>query len=63
MLAIQLKNYLGGVKDDVNILVYVNKTNETRQLLFSDLDKDRDGNICIDAEYEYLAKKTTITKE
>jgi hypothetical protein len=60
MLAIQLKNFLQNVSDDANILVFVNKTGETRQLLFSDLDKDADGHIVIDAEYEVPPKKINI---
>lgn len=60
MLAIQLKNYLSSIADDANILVYVAKTGETRQLLMGDLDKNHDGHIVIDAEYEVPAKHTTI---
>lgn len=32
MLAKELKNYLNKVPDDTNILVFVAKTNEVRQL-------------------------------
>jgi hypothetical protein len=62
MLAIQLKNYLSEIADEANILIYVNKTNETRQLLFGDLDATHDGNIVIDAEYEVPVKKTVIER-
>ena len=51
MQAIQLKNYLQSVPDETNILVYVQKTNEVRHLIMSDLDQDHNGAIIIDAEY------------
>jgi len=56
MLAIQLKNYLSEIADETNVLIYINRTNETRQLLFADLDVNHDGNIVIDAEYEVPVK-------
>ena len=62
MLAIQLKNYLIDIPDVTNILIFVEKTKEIRQLIMSDLDKNHDGNIVIDAEYEVPAKQTTIGK-
>jgi hypothetical protein len=63
MLAIQLKNYLESVPDEANILVYVQKTNEVRQLLFSDLDRNHNGHVVIDAEYDVPPKLTTIERE
>jgi hypothetical protein len=60
MLAIQLKNYLENISDSANILIYVAKTNEERQLIFSDLDVNQDGNIIIDAEYEVPVKYTNL---
>lgn len=60
MLAIQLKNYLKDVPDDANILIFVAKTNEVRQLIFSDLDRNHNGHIVIDAEYEVPPKVTVI---
>jgi hypothetical protein len=57
MLAIQLKNYLESVPDNANILIYVNKTDEVRSLLNSDLDRDSKGSIIIDAEYKAPTKK------
>jgi len=51
MQAIQLKNYLQSVPDETNILVYVQKTNEVRHLIMSDLDHNHNGAIIIDAEY------------
>ena len=60
MLAIQLKNYLTTVPDNANILIYVQKENEVRQLLMGDLDKDHDGNIVIDAEYKIEPKLTIL---
>jgi hypothetical protein len=62
MLAIQLKNYLTSIKDDANIMIYVAKANEERQLLFSDFDVNSDGNLVIDAEYEVPVKKTYIER-
>jgi hypothetical protein len=63
MLAIQLKNYLESVPDNANILIYVNKTDEVRSLLNSDLDRDSKGSIIIDAEYKAPTKKnTTMTR-
>lgn len=61
MLAIQLKNYLENVPDEANIMVFVEKTSEVRQLLMSDLDRNGDGHIIIDAEYD-VPPKTTIIK-
>lgn len=58
MLAIQLKNWLETIDNDANILVYVAKTNETRQLLFSDIDINQDGNVVIDVDYDVPVKKT-----
>ena len=63
MLAIELKNYLESIPDDANILVYVNKTDDVRQLVFSDLDRDGNGHVIIDAEYEIPPKKVLIEKE
>ena len=60
MLAIQLKNYIESLADSTNILIFVGKTGETRQLIMSDLDMNADGNILIDAEYEVPPKHTTI---
>lgn len=60
MLAIQLKNYLKDVPDNANILIFVAKTNEVRQLIFSDLDRNHNGHIVIDAEYEVPPKVTVI---
>lgn len=60
MLAMELKRYLQNVNDSTNILVFVAKTGETRQLLVGDLDKNHDGNLVIDAEYDYPAKHTQI---
>jgi hypothetical protein len=62
MLAIQLKNYLESVPDNANILIYVNKTDEVRSLLNSDLDRDSKGSIIIDAEYKVPTKNTTMTR-
>lgn len=62
MLAIQLKNYLESVPDDANILVFVQKTNEVRQLIMSDLDRNSYGHVIIDAEYEVPPKHTTIKR-
>jgi hypothetical protein len=62
MLAIQLKNYLESVPDNANILIYVNKTDEVRSLLNSDLDRDSKGSIIIDAEYKAPTKNTTMTR-
>jgi hypothetical protein len=58
MQAIQLKNYLQSVPDETNILVYVQKTNEVRHLIMSDLDQNHDGAIIIDAEYRADDKHT-----
>ena len=63
MLAIQLKNYLTNIPDDANILVYVSKTNEIRQLIFNDLDLRHDGHLVIDADYKVPAKLTVIERE
>jgi len=41
-------------------LIYVKKTNEIRQLLFTDFDTNADGNIVIDAEYEVPPRYTKI---
>ena len=60
MLAIQLKNYLSNVPDEANILIYTITENDERQLLMSDLDRNHDGNIVIDAEYKVKIKSTTI---
>jgi hypothetical protein len=62
MLAIQLKNYLTSIKDDANIMIYVAKANEERQLLFSDFDVNSDGNLVIDAEYEVPVRKLVIER-
>jgi hypothetical protein len=51
------------VPDNANILIYVNKTDEVRSLLNSDLDRDSKGSIIIDAEYKAPTKKnTTMTR-
>ena len=63
MLAVQLKNYLESVSDDANILIFINKTGEVRQLIYSDLDTNASGHIVIDAEYEVQPKHTTIIRE
>lgn len=62
MLAIQLKTYLKNVPDDTNILIYVAKTNEERQLIFSDLDVNKNKNIVIDAEYKVPVRQTIIER-
>ena len=61
MLAIQLKNYLNRFPDEANVLIYVSKTGEVRQLIMSDLDR-KNGNIVIDAEYVPPVKHTTIER-
>jgi hypothetical protein len=63
MLAIQLKNYLKQVPDLANILIFSKIIDEERQLLMSDLDRNQDGNIVIDAEYEVPVKVTKIKEE
>lgn len=63
MLAIQLKNYLKTVPDDANILVFVEKHSEVRQLLMSDLDVIENGHVIIDAEYLVPSKYTTIERK
>ena len=64
MLAIQLINYLTTIPDEANILIYVGKTNETRQLIFEDLDvRGSDGHVVIDAEYDVPSKLTIIQPE
>ena len=60
MLAIQLKNYLKEIPDEANILIFVQKENEVRQLIMSDLDKTHEGHIVIDAEYKVPVKVTKI---
>lgn len=62
MLAIQLKELLKNIPDESNILIFTSKENTTRQLLMNDFDKDPNGNIVIDAEYDVLVK-TTLIKE
>jgi hypothetical protein len=62
MLAIQLKNYLESVPDMANILIYVAKTGDVRQLRDFDLDRTHEGNIVIDAEYKVPAKETNIER-
>jgi hypothetical protein len=52
MLVKQLKNYLSGLKDNANVMVYVGKTDEVRHLVFNDIDRDHSGDIIIDAEYK-----------
>jgi len=56
MKAIQLKNFLQEVPDEADILIFINKTNEVRQLIMSDLDKTAQGHIVIDAEYRVPTK-------
>lgn len=63
MLIVQLKNYLSTMRDDANVLIYVGKTGEARQLLDSDLDITSFGHLVIDAEYEVPARQTTIVRE
>lgn len=63
MLAIQLKNYLTKIPDETNVLIYVNKIGEVRQLIMSDLDRNQYGHIIIDAEYVVPPKYTKIKKE
>lgn len=62
MLAIQLKNYLSQVPDDTNVLIFTAVGGETRQLLFTDIDRGN-NNIVIDAEYTPTVKKTIISPE
>lgn len=57
MLAIQLKNYLNSIPDMANILIYVHKENEVRQLIMTDIDKTHEGHIVIDAEYKVMEIK------
>ena len=61
MLAIELKNLLHDIPDMANILIYDPQTCETRQLLRSDIDIDRDKNLIIDIDYIVPVKKTIIT--
>lgn len=63
MLVGQLKNYLSGIPDDKNVLIFTTKENEARQLLFGDIDKLPSGNIIIDAEYIVPAKETRIESD
>jgi len=62
MLAIQLKNYLENIPDEANVLIFVNKTGEVRQLVMADLDRNQYGHIIIDAEYSIPVKHTTIKR-
>lgn len=62
MLAKQLKNYLENVPDEKNIMIFVEKIKEVRQLRMSDLDLNCDGNIVIDAEYKVPTKHTIINR-
>ena len=62
MLAIQLKNYLRSIPDEANIMIFVQKTSEVRQLLMADIDRDPDGRIIIDAEYKVPVKQTEINQ-
>lgn len=61
MLAVQLKNYLNSIPDEANILIFVHKTGEERQLIDSDLDINANGHIIIDAEYEVPTTNTSIS--
>ena len=52
MKAKQLINYLSSYPDDYKILIYVEKTGETRELHMKDLDNDvKMQSLIIDAEY------------
>jgi len=62
MLAIELKNYLSKFPDETNIMIFVSKNKETRQLLMSDLDVNYDGNIVINSEYDVPIKYTIIER-
>ena len=62
MLAIQLKNFLSKIPDESNIMIFVNKTGEVRQLIMSDLDRNQHGHIIIDAEYDVPPKHTVIER-
>ena len=62
MLAKQLKNYLKEISDEANIMIFVSKISEVRQLRFDDLDINHNGHVIIDAEYVVPAKKTTISR-
>jgi hypothetical protein len=57
-----LKNYLENIPDEANVLIFVNKTGEVRQLVMADLDRNQYGHIIIDAEYSVPAKHTTIER-
>ena len=60
MLATELIEYLKTLPKHSNVLVYVPRFNETRQLLMSDIDRNKDGNVVIDADYQPPVKVTTI---
>jgi hypothetical protein len=62
MLAIELRKFLDKIPDDANILIYVTITNDIRQLIFSDIDKNHDGNFVIDAEYDVPTKQTIVAE-
>ena len=62
MFLFELRNYLQTIPDEANILIFVGKTGETRQLLFSDIDRNHDGNIVIDTEYEVPVKTIEIRR-
>jgi len=63
MLAYELKEYLAKIPDEANILIFVQKYNEIRQLLFADIDRDgATGHVIIDAEYKPPVKRHMITQ-
>ncbi len=62
MLAVHMKNDLDSVPDEGNILIFMHKTGEVRQLIDSDQDRYANGHIIIDAEYEVPPKHTSLQK-
>lgn len=62
MLAITLKEYLKGVPDEINILIFTTIGGDTRQLIMGDIDVNHEGNIVIDAEYSVPVKTTKIER-
>jgi hypothetical protein len=62
MLAIELKNYLSKFSNETNVMIFVSKNKETRQLLMSDLNVNYNGNIVVNSEYDVPIKYTIIER-
>lgn len=63
MFVHELREFLAPFPHTTNVLIFTTQTEVPRQLLVSDISKNHDGNIVINAEYNVPVKSIDLGGE